>query len=1070
MNTLSFQRELWSRFEFAGVPVYIRGDRPDWFVPNASGDAILRELMQNPESCLDIPARLFLERLPAIPPLPYAGRSAHLKTEYLRECWFHLTDRCNQSCRHCLFASSPRAKTELAGPRVLALADEAAALGCRVFALTGGEPLVHPDFAGIVGHLLGYDNCHVAVLTNGLLLSQYAREMEGWPPERFHLQISLDGSPEPHDQMRGSGAYKALITQLEWLHRQQRTFTLSMCVDAANVADMASVVELAHYYGGTNVHFLWYFVRGRGEPGRFASPAVILPQLVKAGDRAAQLGITVDNLESLRSQVFAPSGTLHDGPGSAWDSLAIGPDGRLYPSPALVGLPELATEITATLAQAWRESLVLEEIRQVSAAALDSPFRYLLGGGDLDHSYVHGGRFLGADPYQPLQEHLALWLIAQEVQPFSPGEKPGLRLKMGEVLETCGANGGVALTHHNCLLAAAQPGSIETIKGFYQEAARAEKADILNPIGYPEEFMAHIPPARRFRGYGCGSPVLEAGLLPGERVLDLGAGMGVECFIAAPLVGPSGRVYGVDMLEAMLSRARAGAAEVAANLGYDNLEFTSGYLEALPLPDGSMDVVLSNCVINLSAQKRRTFAEIYRVLRPGGRLIVADVVCDTDPPAALKNDNILRGECLAGAMTQKDLFGLLHESGFSAVRARKRFPYRQVQGQPFYSLTYSAIKPENRGPVEVMYRGPLAGLVTEAGELLPAGARRRLDLADMPGDGSDLFVLDNQGAVLNQTWEVSACCPGTQGCCGSAWDTEPPSPAPSACPPNGAVFTPHPDSLPSRGEGITTGQTSEAKYGGQPEDVSQKITIYPGDKHGSGCMVCGEPLFYLPQEEPGSCVYCQTEQVANARCPRGHFVCDSCHSREALAVIEHLLLNSRETDMVALLAASRRHPAIPRHGPEHHSLVPGIILAAYRNLGGPVTPEMLRTALRRGQDIAGGACAFLGVCGAAAGVGAAFSLLLGANPVKSQERQWVKKITLKVLEASAQTTGARCCQRESWLALHEAAKISSHYLPRPLPAAATLICQQWQGTSDCLGSACPLWPGEKPLPFTLGRP
>ena len=104
--------------------------------------------------------------------------------------------------------------------------------------------------------------------------------------------------------------------------------------------------------------------------------------------------------------------------------------------------------------------------------------------------------------------------------------------------------------------------------------------------------------------------------------------------------------------------------------------------------------------------------------------------------------------------------------------------------------------------------------------------------------------------------------------------------------------------------------------------------------------------------------------------------------------------------MLALLEEIRRHPALPRHGPEHHSLVPGIILAAYRNSGGPVTPEMLQNALRRGKSLAGGACAFLGVCGAAAGVGAAFSLLLDATPVKSQERQLIKQITLQALQAS----------------------------------------------------------------------
>ncbi len=201
---MSFQPNLWTRLEFDGQPIYLRGDRPDWFVPNSSGDDILRDLAVNPHGRLDIAARLFLERLPDSPPLPYLGRAAHLTTDHLRECWFHLTNRCNQGCRHCLFSSSPREKMELAASRVLSLADEAAALGCRVFALTGGEPFVHPEFCRIVDHLLSYDNSHVIVLTNGLLLQQTSRSLAKWPAERFHLQISVDGNPGHHDTIRGA--------------------------------------------------------------------------------------------------------------------------------------------------------------------------------------------------------------------------------------------------------------------------------------------------------------------------------------------------------------------------------------------------------------------------------------------------------------------------------------------------------------------------------------------------------------------------------------------------------------------------------------------------------------------------------------------------------------------------------------------------------------------------------------------------------------------------------------------------------------------------------------------------
>ena len=311
-----------------------------------------------------------------------------------------------------------------------------------------------------------------------------------------------------------------------------------MCVDADNVADMTALVDLAHTYGASNVHYLWYFVRGRGEASYFAPPALIFPHLIKAAERAAQLGITLDNLESLRSQVFAPSGTIHDGPGSGWNSLAIGPDGRIYPSPALVGLPDLATPIPASLAQAWRESPVLEKIRQASAASLESPFRFLLGGGDLDHSYIHANRFLGADPYLPLYEQagsLAHCPGSTVLRQLS--EKPGLLLKMGEVLQTCGSNNGVALTHHNCLLAAAQPGSIDTIKAFYQDAALTEKTDILNPIGYPEEYHRPYPAGHTVSGLRLRQPGFGGGSLAGRTGFGFGLRFGYRMFYCGAFSG-----------------------------------------------------------------------------------------------------------------------------------------------------------------------------------------------------------------------------------------------------------------------------------------------------------------------------------------------------------------------------------------------------------------------------------------------------------------------------------------------------------------------------------------------------
>jgi 7,8-dihydro-6-hydroxymethylpterin dimethyltransferase len=1037
---MAFQAELWTRFELEGTPIYVRGDKPEWFVPNAAGDKILQELARSGANGLDIQAQRFLARLPDEPVRPYEGRAAYLSTDHLREFWFHITDRCNQACRHCLFACSPAEKTEMAAARIRELAAQARDLGCRVFALTGGEPLVHPEFEPIVDTLLGYETAHVVVLTNGTRLKDYARALARWPADRFHLQVSVDGLDGNHDRIRGRGAFEALTANLAWLKAQNLAFTLSMCVTAENVEDMPGLVDFAAEMGAGNLHFMWYFVRGRGEAARFAPPAVIFPRLVEAAARAQGAGLSIDNLEALQSQIFAPSGTKHDGAGSAWESLAVGPDGRLYPSPAQVGVKELATDLNPDLAGAWRRSPVLQKIRNSSAARLPSPWRFLLGGGDPDHGYLYGGDFVGKDPYLPLHEQLALWFIAQEASLRPANGLPGLRLKMGDLLVNCGAHGPVALTHSNCLLAAASPDSRTVVKEFYQAASETTQEDILNPVGYPEGAVSHIPPPYRFRGYGCGSPVLDARLEAGETVLDLGCGAGVECFIAARLVGEKGRVLGVDMLEAMLSRAARGAAGVADNLGYRNLEFRKGYLEELPLPDASFDAVLSNCVINLSGHKRRTFAEIFRVLKPGGRLVIADVVSETEPDPALKNDPVLRGECLAGALTERDLFGLLAESGFGAARVLKRFPYRVVQGHPFFSLTYAARKPASQEVRRVMYRGPFAALVTDGGDLLPVGVSREIPLDALPDDSEDLFIFDDAGAITNREVTAPACCPSAAlDCC----------PAPEAPGDRPIGGTPASLCTPAPATGTKLSLVTP------DQEVRQASILRPE----TGCLVCGAPLRYLEAETPHTCTFCGAVLPATALCEQGHFVCDACHTRDAEAFLEHICLTTPETDMIAFLQEMRSHPAIPLHGPEHHILVPGIILATYRNLGGDVSPDLLCTALQRGRGVPGGYCAFTGACGAGVGVGLAFSLLLGANPVKARERQQVQQITQAVLREQASLAAARCCQRDSWLALKKAAELSKNYLPIALRADFPLHCRQAHQNRECLGTACPLWEG-----------
>jgi MoaA/NifB/PqqE/SkfB family radical SAM enzyme/SAM-dependent methyltransferase len=1007
-NEMDFQKEYWRRMEHDGMPVYFHKNEPDWFVPNKTGDEVLQRLNRHTHNIGDLDTIRFLNRLPGSKPLDYQGRSTYLKLKHLRELWLHLTNRCNLSCSHCLFSSSPKDKLELTSDTIFEISKDAYRLGCRVFVLTGGEPFVHPEIENIIKGLLKLTHSHVVVLTNAInlpdLLSRHRFDFD-----RFHLQISVDGVAENHDQLRGQGKFQQLTKNLQWLRKQKIPFTLSMCVTRQNVQDMPEIIEFAASTGASNVHFMWYFIRGRGTKENFAPVEIILKNLQAAWARAETHNIQIDNLESLKTQIFAPRGTIHDGTTAAWESLAVGPDALLYPSAALIGIPDLSSDLSSGLEAAWRQSPVLNEIRSCTASSLNSPFRFLLGGGDIDHSYVHKKTFIGDDPYQPLYENMALWLISKEAGQLPKRQSPQIRLRMGEVLESCGAHGKVALVHSNCLLATAQEDSLTIVKSYYADAAGDNKTEILNPVCYDDRLMDHIPEEYRFRGYGCGSPVMDADVQEGQHVLDLGCGSGVECFLAARLTGPTGRVTGIDMLDPMLELASKGVEGVSKNLGFNNIQFKKGYLEYLPVRNDSVDVAISNCVMNLSVHKRRAYNEIFRVLRPGGHLVISDVVCETEPDPAIRNDETLRGECIAGAMTQNHLMALLEETGFKGIRLIKRFPYRTVKGHPFFSLTYSAVKPEESEKVRVIYRGPMSILVTNSGILLPQGVDLSIPRHEAEWFGDQVFILDEAGAVTNLEAE------NTCGC-------------------------------------FVSPEENDRKPGKERPDSFQKLS-----RLSLGCMVCGKPITYLSEEQECRCAYCRKLFSANALCENGHYVCDACHAEDGLKVIQHICLNTTETDMIRLLGQIRRHPAIPMHGPEHHAIVPGIILAAYRNAGGEISDSIIENGVKRGSFVAGGYCAFMGVCGAAVGVGIAFSLILDANPLMPDRRKLVQRSTQAALAEISKLKAARCCQRDSWLALKKAASLSKTYLPVTLKSENDLICKQKRQNKECMGQECPLY-------------
>jgi len=236
----------------------------------------------------------------------------------------------------------------------------------------------------------------------------------------------------------------------------------------------------------------------------------------------------------------------------------------------------------------------------------------------------------------------------------------------------------------------------------YAAAAQKPEAALCCPVNYDPKFLKVIPAEVIEKDYGCGDP--SRFVREGETVLDLGSGGGKICFIAAQVVGPRGRVIGVDMTDAMLEVARRNAPVVAERIGYANVEFLKGHIQDLqPLvPSASIDVVVSNCVLNLvdADAKQQLFAELFRVVKSGGRAVISDIVSDRPVPESLQRDPELWSGCISGALTVDDFVSRFRKAGFGEVEVLERGaePWRIVEGIEFWSVTVQAKKTAFRPP------------------------------------------------------------------------------------------------------------------------------------------------------------------------------------------------------------------------------------------------------------------------------------------------------------------------------------------------------------------------------------
>jgi len=210
--------------------------------------------------------------------------------------------------------------------------------------------------------------------------------------------------------------------------------------------------------------------------------------------------------------------------------------------------------------------------------------------------------------------------------------------------------------------------------------APAQKGVVAKLGGYTPEELSALPPEAVVNSFGCGNPVALAELRPGDVVLDLGSGAGIDLFLAAKRVGPKGRAIGIDMTDEMIAKAR----ENAAAGGFANVEVRKGIIEELPVESGTVDWVISNCVINLSPEKPRVFREIARVLKPGGRMLVSDIVAQ-DLPEEIRASAALYSSCVSGAIGEAEYLAGLRAAGLADVAVRDRLVYDADQIDAFFA-------------------------------------------------------------------------------------------------------------------------------------------------------------------------------------------------------------------------------------------------------------------------------------------------------------------------------------------------------------------------------------------------
>jgi ubiquinone/menaquinone biosynthesis C-methylase UbiE len=359
----------------------------------------------------------------------------------------------------------------------------------------------------------------------------------------------------------------------------------------------------------------------------------------------------------------------------------------------------------------------------------------------------------------------------------------------------------------------------ESVLDRYSEGAKEQQASLCCPVSYDAGLLAMLPDEIIEKDYGCGDP--SRYVQQGDVVLDLGSGGGKVCYMAAQLVGQAGLVIGVDMNDDMLALARKYQHEMAVKLDTDRVSFVKGHIQDLALgidaleeylqthpvrshddyaalkawevaqridnplvQDQSVDLVISNCVLNLVAdhEKQQLISEIYRVLKPGGRVAISDIVSNKPIPQSMKNDLALWSGCISGAFREDEFLNEFSDAGFGAVCYDKwdAEPWQVVEGIEFRSVTLTAVKPvsdeRQTGDKTIIYRGPFAAVVDDEGKIYTRG--QRVDVSEAV---HSMLLNPAFNEAFIDTSVANSHTPVNNGCCSSSDSTSSESSSGGCC-------------------------------------------------------------------------------------------------------------------------------------------------------------------------------------------------------------------------------------------------------------------------------------------------